>query len=165
MHEYCPRRKFQHNSRVAGRKRTAGRSFPMPCLQKALFAFRRASPASARSRLKRRCSVIQGKKLALEAEQPKDHPVVLTLSVTRNKRFVSRRPPPLSFPLQPLLIHGSPSYSSPPETAYELESVMQSCMIHSKKKSNISRLQLHLVDKYSFRLLRRKFICVYFKKK
>lgn len=74
---------------VTDRERTARRLFPMSGLQRALVAFRRTSAARARSRPPTRRSVAEGRNLALEARQQKDHPGVLDLSVTADGLHVA----------------------------------------------------------------------------
>lgn len=56
---------------IAERIRTAGPLVQMPGILQALIAFRRVSAALARSKFTRQRSIIEGRKLALEAEQLK----------------------------------------------------------------------------------------------
>lgn len=70
------------NGIIISKGKAAGRLFQMHELQRAHFAFRRALDARPRSRITRRPSVIEGKKLALEAGQPRDFITVLIQPVT-----------------------------------------------------------------------------------
>lgn len=75
---------FEYETRAtaAHKIRTRRCFFQTPGLHRGLVAFWHALVARARSRLRRCRSIIEGRKLALEAGELKDLPAVLILSVT-----------------------------------------------------------------------------------